>query len=219
MLVKDVMVRHPVMVTPDTPATEAQQIMTETKTRYLPVIEDGKRLVGLVFPERFSLSPDILTSLNVWEITRRLSNLKVRDVMLKDKEFTTVTEDTTVERASQILSDMDIRCLPVVEDGMIVIGLVTEAILLKSYQMMLGLPANGVRVTMRMPNRLGEFNKLVKVLAENSYGVMGVGTYPSPRHDGFYDVVLKVPNITIEIASEMLSNIPDQELIDIRDVV
>lgn len=218
MLVKDVMVRHPVMVTPDTPATEAQQIMTETQTRYLPVIEDGKRLVGLVFPERFSLSPDILTSLNVWEITRRLSNLKVRDVMLKDKEFTTVTEDTTVERASQILSDMDIRCLPVVEDG-IVIGLITEAILLKSYQIMLGLPANGVRVTMRMPNRLGEFNKLVKVLAENSYGVMGVGTYPSPRQEGFYDVVLKVPNITIEIASEMLSKIPDQELIDIRDVV
>lgn len=218
MLVKDVMIRHPVMVTPDTPATEAQQIMTETQTRYLPVVEDGKRLVGLVFPERFSLSPDILTSLNVWEITRRLSNLKVRDVMLKDKNVVTVTDDTTVERASQMLSDMDIRCLPVVEEG-IVIGLITEAILLKSYQIMLGLPANGVRVTMRMPNRLGEFNKLVKVLAENSYGVMGVGTYPSPRNEGFYDVVIKVPNITIEIATEMLSRIPDQELIDIRDVV
>jgi acetoin utilization protein AcuB len=218
MLVKDVMIRHPVMVTPDTPATEAQQIMTETQTRYLPVVEDGKRLVGLVFPERFSLSPDILTSLNVWEITRRLSNLKVRDVMLKDKDVVTVTDDTTVERASQMLSDMDIRCLPVVEEG-IVIGLITEAILLKSYQIMLGLPANGVRVTMRMPNRLGEFNKLVKVLAENSYGVMGVGTYPSPRNEGFYDVVIKVPNITIEIATEMLSRIPDQELIDIRDVV
>ena len=129
MLVKDVMIRHPVMVTPDTPATEAQQIMTETPTRYLPVVEDGRRLVGLVFPERFSLSPDILTSLNVWEITRRLSNLKVRDVMLKDKDVVTVTDDTTVERASQMLSDMDIRCLPVVEEG-IVIGLITEAILL-----------------------------------------------------------------------------------------
>jgi acetoin utilization protein AcuB len=139
----------------------------------------------------------------VWEITRRLSNLKVRDVMLKDKDVVTVTDNTTVERASQMLSDMDIRCLPVVEEG-IVIGLITEAILLKSYQIMLGLPANGVRVTMRMPNRLGEFNKLVKVLAENSYGVMGVGTYPSPRNEGFYDVVIKVPNITIEIATEML---------------
>jgi hypothetical protein len=98
----------------------------------------------------------------------------------------------------------------------VVVGIITETDLLQTYQEMLGLPAHGVRVTMRMPNRLGEFHKLSTVMAEQRWGVMGIGTYPSPRREGFYDAVVKIAQVSIDEVKEVLSKVPDQEIVDIR---
>ena len=83
MLVKEHMTRHPIMISPSTPAAEAQKLMVENKVRHLPVVGGGKRIVGLVTRQRLRIPPADLGSLNVWEISRFLSNLKVEDVMIK----------------------------------------------------------------------------------------------------------------------------------------
>jgi len=218
MLVKDCMTRHPIMVTPKTPAAEAQKLMVENKVRHLPVVGDGKRLLGLITRQRLAIKSDILGSLNVWEITRRLANLTVKDVMLAAKSVYTITSDKTVERAAKLLAEHRIGCLPVIEDG-VVVGIITEIDLLQSYQEMLGLPVDGIRITMRMPNRPGEFAKLAQVLVDHQWGVMGIGTFPSPRCEGYYDAVLKIPNLTAEAAKAAFSQITTQEIIDLREIV
>ena len=48
---------------------------------------------------------------------------------------------------------------------------------------------------------------------------MGIGSFPTPRHEGFYDVVLKIPNVTKEEVKAILSQVDEQEIVDIRDVV
>jgi len=218
MLVQDCMTRHPVMVSPTTSAAEAEQIMGENKVRHLPVIGDGKRLVGLVTRQRFTLKPDAMASLNVWEITRYLSNLKVKDIMLKVEDVQFITPDRTIERAARVMTDHKVGCLPVVEDG-VVVGMLSEVDVMRSFQVMLGLPAEGVRVTMRMPDRQGEFAKLTEVISRNKLGIMGIGSFPATRRPGFYDVVLKIPRATLAEIREILSQVPDQEIIDIREVV
>ena len=82
MFVRDYMTRHPIMVEPAMPIVEAQGIMAETQVRHLPVAEQGKRLVGLITRERLRIPPADLGSLNVWEISRFLANMKVKDVMV-----------------------------------------------------------------------------------------------------------------------------------------
>jgi CBS domain-containing protein len=47
MIVKDYMTKHPVLIDAASSIVEAQSIMAETKVRHLPVVEAGKRLVGL----------------------------------------------------------------------------------------------------------------------------------------------------------------------------
>jgi acetoin utilization protein AcuB len=116
------------------------------------------------------------------------------------------------------MTEAKIGCLPVVEDGDVVVGILTEVDLLNAFQLMLGLPSDGVRVTMRMPNRPGEFAKLTAVLGQQEWGVMGIGTFPTPRREGFYDAVVKIPGIDSAQARAVLSQVPDQEIIDIRDV-
>lgn len=215
MLVKDCMTRHPTMIPDTTPLTEAQQIMVENRIRHLPVAGDGKRLLGLVTRQRLAFKPEFLSSLNVWEITRYLSGMTVKDVMLKAHQVYTIEPDRTVELAAKIMTDEKIGCLPVIEDE-IIIGMLTEIDLLRSYQLMLGLPHTGVRVTIRMPDRLGEFAKIVKALADNQLGVLSIGTYPTPRRDGFYDAVLKISRVSQAEVVKILSQIEGQEIIDVR---
>jgi acetoin utilization protein AcuB len=218
MLVRDCMTRHPIMIPPTTPAAESQKIMMENKVRHLPVVGDGKRLLGLMTRERLAFKPDTLASLNMWEITRHLSNLTVKDVMLKVNEVQTIAPDKTIERAARTLTDHKIGCLPVVEDA-VVVGMLSDIDLLHSFQEMLGLLADGVRVTMRSPDREGEFAKLVTAVAEKGWSIMGIGSFPAPRQPGYYDAVLKIARVTLAEVQEALSQIPEHEIVDIREVV
>ena len=219
MLVKECMTRHPILISAATKASEAQQIMTENNIRHLPVAGDGKRLEGLVTRTRLSLTPDTLGSLNMWEITRQLATFTVNDMMVPRGNVLTIQANRTIERAAQIMADNKVGCLPVVDEDDAVVGIISEVDVLRSYQEMMGLPADGLRVTVRMPNRKGEFAKLMRVLGENDWGVMGIGTYPTHRNEGYYDVVLKIPEASADEVRAALSQIEDQEVVDIRSVL
>jgi len=208
------MMRHPIMISPDTPAAEAEQIMTENKIRHLPVVGDGKRLEGLITRRRLAFKPSELGSLDVWEITRRLSDLKAKDVMVKAQDVHTITPDRTIERAASVMTENKIGCLPVVEED-IVVGILTETDLLNAFQVMLGLPAEGVRVTVRMPED-EKFINLAAVMVEKGWGVMGIGSFPSPRNPGYWDVVIKIPQVTTQEVEEALSQLQRQTVADIR---
>lgn len=218
MLVKDCMTRHPIMIGPDTPASEAQNLMASNRIRHLPVVGDGKRLLGLITNERLALKSDMVGSLSVWEISRYVSNLKVKDVMLKVGSVQTIDSDRTVERAAKMMSDGKLSALVVIDDG-VVSGIITETDVMNALQQMLGLPKEGVRVTLRMPNRLGEFGKVTAILSEKQWGIMGIGSFPTHKDDQSYDVVLKIPGVTTEEVKEALGNIENQKIVDIRDVV
>lgn len=218
MLVKDCMKRHPILISPKMPASEAQQVMYDNKIRHLPVTGEGKSLQGLITRQRLAMKPTDLGSLNVWEISRLLSNLKVKDIMVKKGQVITITADKTIERAAKVMTENKIGCLPVLEDDhKTVTGILTETDLLLAFQAILGLPSAGVRVTMRMPDKIGEFNRLSTVLAKNGWGVMGIGSFPSPRHPGYYDVVIKIPHLTVDEVQEVLSQVDEQEITDIRE--
>jgi acetoin utilization protein AcuB len=206
------------MIAPETLAAEAQKVMSENNVRHLPVVGDGKKLLGLITRERLALKPDMMGSLDVWEITRYLSHLTVGKVMLPVDQVYTIEPQRTVERAARTMSDHKIGCLPVIEDD-VVIGIISEVDLLRSYQDMLGLPADGVRVTMRMPDTKGQFAKITSVVSKQGWGIMGIGSFPSPRHKGYYDMVLKIANVSSDDVKAILSQIEGQEIVDIRDVV
>jgi acetoin utilization protein AcuB len=206
------------MITPTTLATEAQQIMSENNVRHLPVVGDGKKLLGLITRGRLALKPDLMGSLDVWEITRYISNLSVNKVMLPADKVYTVDPERTVERAARIMSEHKVGCLPVIEND-VVVGIISEVDLLRSYQEMLGLPADGVRVTMRMPDTEGQFAKITSVISKQGWGIMGIGSFPSPRREGYWDMVLKIADVSKEDVEKALSQVEGQQIVDIRDVV
>jgi acetoin utilization protein AcuB len=215
------MTRHPVMVSPETLITEARRVFVENGIGHLPVVSDGKKLLGLITHTHFSMNMDTLDSLDFWEISRKMSDVKVKNVMIKAKKIITVDPNTTVEFAANLLSENNIGCLPVVDEENQVVGMITTIDLLRSYQEMLGLPTPGVRVTVRMPAKkhgYSEFAKLISSIADQDWGVMGIGTFPTPNHPESYDAVVKIPGVNIDAVRQVIEAIPEHHIVDIREV-
>lgn len=84
---------------------------------------------------------------------------------------------------------------------------------------MLGLPVDGLRITVCMPNRPGKFATLTRVIDDRDWGVMGIGTSPLRRNPGFYDAVLNIPNVIEEEMHAESSKIEEQEVVDVRSIV
>lgn len=218
MLIKDYMTRHPILIEPHKHVTDAQRVMTEAGIRHLPVVGDGKRLLGLVTRQRLAIHPHQLASLDVWEITRYLANLTVAEVMVKGKDLHTIGPDATLEEAADLMIRHKVSGLPVVEaSGDVVVGILTETDLLIELQDLLGAIDAGWRVVMRVPDRLGEFRKLVRAIGDKGWGIMAMGSVRSPRDPQHWDIILKVRWCEREELLEVLKGIPDQVIVDIRE--
>ena len=215
MLVKDYMTRHPVMIEPTTSIVEAQGIMAEIKVRHLPVIASGKRLAGLVTRQRMRIPPTELTSLNVWEITRFLSNLTVADVMVKQEEVITIEPNATLEEAAQTMIENKVGCLPVLKEG-IVVGIITEIDMMGQLTKLLGGSVRGVRVTVRVPDKIGEFAKVTNAIASQGWGIYAGGSVPAPKQPGYWDIVVKVQNVSEEEIVAALEKVEGQQIVDVR---
>lgn len=217
MLVKDYMTKHPLLGQPTMSVVEAQRFMGENKIRHLPIVGKGKRLLGLVTRQTLLVHPAKLGSLNVWEITRFLSNLTVGDVMVKAKDVISVDKDATIEEAARIMVENKIGCLPVLEDG-IVIGIITEIDLLAQLMEMMATRLPGVRVTVRMPNVSGELAKLVSAISAQGWGILACGGVPSPHDPAKWDAVVKIRDVPKEAVVAALEKVEGQQIVDVREV-
>jgi acetoin utilization protein AcuB len=217
MLVKDYMTRHPIMVPPTMPAAEAQKIMAENKVRHLPVVGDGKRPLGLVTRERLRIPPADLGSLSVWEITRYLSELKVKDVMVPGKDLVTIGPDATLEEAARLMAENRFGCLPVVEDD-VVVGIITETDLLVQLADLLGGYVPGVRLTVRLPGKIGGYARITKAIADRGWGMYATGSVPAPKQEGSWDIVIKVKDAPAEEVVAAIEEIEDAQVLDVREM-
>lgn len=218
MLVRDYMTRHPLLADPAMPAVEAQRYMVETNVRRLPVVGDGKRLLGLVTRQTLMIDPGKLSSLNWWEIAGYLSRLTLKDVMIKAKDVITIGPDVAIEEAARVMVEKRIGCLPVLEEG-VVVGIITETDLLAQLMEMMAARNRGVRATVRMANdKPGELAKLVAAIAAQGWGIRALGGSVAPRDPRRWDAVLKIEDVTPAQLLAMLRRVDGQEVVDIREV-
>ena len=214
MLVHEIMSPHPIVIDPEMSVTRAQRLMKEERIRHLPVVEEGKGLVGLITRDALNrATPSELSSLSIWEINYRLNQIKVREVMVK--QVLTVTEDTTVEDAARIMIDKKIGCLPVMRDGQLA-GIVTDIDLLKALSSLMGWRQPGVRVTVQVPDETGQLARVATAIAEAGGLLAGGGSYPAAEPLKA-NIVFKVRNVSPEKLKTLLEGLDDVEILDIRE--
>ena len=214
MLVKEIMTPNPVTVEPDMLITDAQRLMKEDNIRHLPVVQEGKGMVGLITRDALNRAlPSELTTLSIWEINYQLARIKVRDVMVK--KVISVTEDFTVEEAARIMIDRKIGSLPVMRDGMLA-GIVTEIDLLGALSNLMGWRQPGVRMTVQVPDERGWLAKVATAIANAGGLLVGGGSYPAAE-PLMANIVFKVRNIPFEELATLLETMEDVQILDARE--
>jgi len=173
MLIRQIMTKKPVTTRTDTSVSDALGLMHEKKVHRLPVLDRRGKLVGIVSEgDLLYASPSPATSLNVWEIHSLLAKLKVEKVMTR--KIITVSDDSPIEVAAQIMVKNQIGGLPVLREKVLV-GIVTETDLFKVFISMLGGYRPGVRVAATISGSKGTFAKITSAIFKAGGDVVGLG--------------------------------------------
>lgn len=187
MLVQDFMTKNPITIEPDATFPQAISVIRKQKIRHLPVAEKG-RLIGIVVEkDLLSNQPSPATTLSVYEIYSLLEALRVRQIMTRP--VITVEGDCPIEEAARIMVEHKISCLPIM-DGEKLVGIITETDVFKVLVEVLGGQESGMRMTLRLPERVGELANIASQIAEAGGNIVAV-TSSRLREDGTRIVTIK----------------------------
>lgn len=204
MIVKDVMTKNPIFVSPETSITEAKAIMTKKNISKLPVLNKNNELVGMITKNDLAKAgPSDATSLDMFEIGYLLSKLTVDKFMTK--KVVSVTEDEVVEEAARIMVDEQIGCVPVMKNSLLV-GIVTESDLFHLFTDMFGARYSGVRATLSLDDKPGQLIQIFTEIAALKGNIVSVVTKES-KNSSQRKVTIKATGITQNQMEQILKSL------------
>ena len=213
MLVKDQMTPDPICGYPEMPVTEAQELMQKNNIRHLPILDEDKKLVGLVTQRSLmNAVPSDISKFSPFVVNYVLAKIKARNIMVKD--VVTISEDTPFEEAARVMADKKIGCLPVMQNDELV-GIISDNDLFNIMVGLLGARREGVRVTVHQPDRAGEVARLTRAIDEQGGYLSVFVTYPTVNPD-IWASVIKVLNVPEDTLVETLDSLPDISVQDVR---
>ena len=230
MLVGKRMTPNPITIKPDVPIAEALEWMRREKVRRFPVVDEDGKLIGIVArSDLLHAAPSSVTSLNVWEITYLLSQVKVEEVMTK--EVITICEDCPIEEAACIMADNKVGGLPVVRERAdaapsdaaipmarhpMVVGIITESDLFKAFLEVFGAREKGVRMTILAPYFKGSLAQISTAITEHGGLIVALNVFlgEDPSNWG---CVLKVSDISKDQLVEIVEPLA-VEILDVREI-
>ncbi len=125
MLVKDIMTADCIVVNEFSYLDQVFNLINEKGINHLPVVDDNKKLVGMISDR------DLINVADNREDVPVFPRLTVSDIMTKDLE-TVKPEDTAID-AAKIINDHEFHSLPVVDDSKTLVGLLTIRDVLKGF--------------------------------------------------------------------------------------
>jgi acetoin utilization protein AcuB len=91
-------------------------------------------------------------------------------------DLITVAEDTPIEEAALLMVDRNVGALPVMRDGQMV-GIITETDLFKTFIELFAAREEGVRLTLRVPDRKGQLVTIAQGIAGVGGNITALGTF------------------------------------------
>jgi acetoin utilization protein AcuB len=168
--------RNPVTIDPDASFFEARNLIHEKGVRHLPVVDKKGKLVGIVTKGDIrEAAPSDATLLSVQELNYLLGKLKVSAFMTPKEKLITITPDTVIEEAVQLMHDHKIGCLPVLEGGKLY-GIFTETDALDHLVDVFGFKQKGTRLTVALEDKPGTMLGVFEIFKKHNVNVTSMVT-------------------------------------------
>jgi len=206
MLIRDWMTKDVVTVGPETSMMKASKLMRERKISRLPVVDDSGRLLGIVSDRDLKeASPSKATSLDMHELYYLLSEIKVKDIMTKAP--LAVKPSETVEKAAVLMMNNDFGGLPVVDENLKVVGIITDSDVFKVLVEITGVTEGGVQLALSLPNEPGRLKDVLEEL--KTYGVRIISVLTSFTHadDGHRAVYIRIQDPDKSVLTSMVEEL------------
>lgn len=143
---KDIMARKVIVANEDDEIKKAADIFLKYKINAIPVVDENKKLKGIVsetdlvyqdanlhIPTMFTIFDSIFYlggSKHFKEDVNKITATKIKDIMNKDVFF--IKEDENIFNIATAIADKKFYSIPVVNDDMDVIGIVSRYDIIKS---------------------------------------------------------------------------------------
>ncbi len=117
MKARDIMTANPRVVTPETPVQEAARLMKTEDTGALPVVdaEGSRRLIGMITDRDIAIRV----------VAEGMTSAQVRDAMSPSPK--SCRPDDSVKDVMRVMADEQVRRVPIVDEGGVVVGIVSQA--------------------------------------------------------------------------------------------
>ncbi len=114
---KDIMTKHPQVTTPDATVQQAAQLMKSEDTGVLPVVEStgSRRPVGVITDRDIAIRV----------VAEGRSSATVREAM--SPSVRTAREDDSLNDVMKLMSEEQVRRVPIVDDRCELVGIVSQA--------------------------------------------------------------------------------------------
>src|SRR5512136_380529 len=168
--------KNPVTINPNASFFEAQNLIQEKGVRHLPVVDENNRLLGIVTESDIrKAGPSDVDMLKAQEASYLLRQLKVSTFMTRKEKLITITPDTIIEEAVQLMHDNKIGCLPVLE-GDKLYGIFTETDALDHLVDVFGSKDKGTRLTVALEDKPGSLLGILEVFKKHNLSVISIVT-------------------------------------------
>ena len=168
--------RNPVTISPEASFFDARNLIHEKGVRHLPVVDKNNGVVGIVTDRDIrQAAPSDATLLSVQELNYLLGRLKVSSFMTPKDKLITITPDTLIEEAVQLMHDNKIGCLPVLEGGKLY-GIFTETDALDHLVDIFGFKQKGTRLTLALEDKPGSLLGILEVFKKHNLNVISIVT-------------------------------------------
>jgi len=163
--------KNPVTINPNASFFEARKLIWQKGVRHLPVVDETNRLLGIVTERDIrKAGPSDVDMVRVQDAANLLKNLKVSAFMTPKEKLVTITPDTIIEEAIQLMHDNKIGCLPVLEGGKLY-GIFTETDALDHLVDVFGSKEKGTRLTVALEDKPGMMLGVFEIFKKHNVNV------------------------------------------------
>ncbi|UCD80068.1 MAG: CBS domain-containing protein [Desulfobacterales bacterium] len=162
MKIHSLMIPDPITITANASISEAIELMKINSIRHLPVVAEGKVLIGFL----------TLADLKQGLIPSMLGDLTLQDLMIKDP--ITVSPDDEIEIAAQLIYKNKIGGMPVVK-GKQLVGIITASDILRTFIDMMGILSSTSRIDVVIGDKANSLKKALQIINDKGGDIVNVG--------------------------------------------
>lgn len=190
MYIGRIMHTNLITISPEASLIEAKELIDSNNIDHLLVVNKEGKLIGILSDRDLKqnwASP--ANTLSTHELDYVLEKILVKMIMVKT--VVTITTETTIERAAQIMQSNNINSLPVMENEELV-GIITSTDVMGVLLEAIGMNEESVRICVLVSDRIGKIAEVGALLRDLTINIQSMITWPVRDYPETHQLVLRL---------------------------